>query len=71
MTGGGVKKAKLPPMPDPTPVPEDIDLAAAKKGEAERRKIRSRFGRASTILDEDNLGTTAQAKSPILGTVGN
>ncbi len=68
MTGGGAKKTKLPPLPDPTPTPEDIDIQAAEKGEAERRRLRSRFGRASTILTE--LGTTTQAKSPILGTVG-
>lgn len=68
MSGGGPSKAKLPPAPAPIPTPEDIDVQAAQKGEATRKRLRSQFGRASTIL-ESNLGTTAQAKSPILGTV--
>ena len=70
MTGGGPSKAKIPPVPDPIPTPEDIDLQAAQKGEAERKRLRSRFGRAGTILTEDTLGATQQAKSSILGTVG-
>ncbi len=67
--GGGSSKTKLPPISDPIPTPEEIDIQALEKGEAERRKIRSRRGRGSTILTE-TLGTTATAKSPILGTVG-
>lgn len=69
--GGGVKKTKLPPISDPIPTPEDVDIQATARGEAERRKIRSRRGRAGTILTtaEDTLGA-ARAKSPILGTVG-
>lgn len=68
MSGGGKPKAaKLPPVPDPIPMPEDINIQAMEKGEAERRRIRSRRGRAATILTEtDNLG----GKSPILGIVG-
>lgn len=68
--GGGKAAAALPPLPDPIPTPEEIDIQALEKGEAERRKIRSRRGRASTILTEATLGTTAIAKSPILGVVG-
>ena len=70
--GGGAKKVKLPPVADPIPTPEEIDIQALQKGEAERRKIRSRRGRAGTILTtaESPLGTTAAAKSPILGVVG-
>ena len=70
--GGGGPKPKLPPVaaPAPIPTPEDIDLQAARKGEAERKRARSRFGRAGTILTESTLGSTTQAKSPILGTVG-
>ena len=70
MSGGG-EKVKLPPVADPVPTPEDIDLEATKAGEAERRRIRARRGRASTILTESTLGTTATAKSPILGVVGS
>lgn len=68
--GGGAKKVALPPVADPVPTPEDIDIQALKKGEAERRRIRARRGRAGTILTESALGTTATAKSPILGVVG-
>ncbi len=70
MTGGGSKKMKLPPVADPIPTPEEIDIQALQKGEAERRKIKSRRGRESTILTEANLGTTTPTKSPILGVVG-
>ncbi len=69
--GGGGKKVDLPPVADPIPTPEDVNLQALQKGEAERRKIRARRGRAGTILTETtSLGTTAIAKSPILGVVG-
>ena len=68
--GGGGSKPKLPPVPPPIPTPEDIDIQALEKGEAERRRIRGRRGRAGTILTESALGTTAIAKSPILGVVG-
>ena len=68
--GGGGKKVDLPPLADPIPTPEEIDLQALEKGEAERRRIRARKGRAGTILTESTLGTTAIAKSPILGVVG-
>ncbi len=67
---GGGGSAKLPPPPDPVPTPEDIDLQATQAGEAERKRLRSRFGRQGTILTESTLGTTTQAKSPILGTTG-
>ncbi len=66
--GGSPSKTKLPPVSDPTPTPEDVGIQAAEAGEAARKRLRSKFGRASTILTE--LGTTTQAKSPILGTVG-
>lgn len=68
--GGDPKKAALPPISDPIPTPEQIDLQALEKGEAERRRIRARRGRAGTILTESSLGSTTQAKSPILGVVG-
>ena len=68
--GGGGKEVKLPPVSDPIPTPEEIDIEAAKKGEAERRRRRGR-GRAGTILTESTLGATTQAKSPILGVVGD
>lgn len=66
--GGKPKKTELPPAADPIPTPEEINIQALEKGEAERRRIRARRGRAGTILTEaDSLGT----KSPILGTVGS
>ncbi len=57
MTGGGAGKTKLPPVADPVPTPEDIDTQALQKGEAERRRLKSRRGRRSTILTEAALDT--------------
>ena len=73
--GGGRPRAiKAPPVPEPgpspAPTPEEINIQALEKGEAERKKIKARRGRASTILTEATLGTAAAAKSPILGVVG-
>ncbi len=72
MSGGGPKKTTLPPVSSPVPTPEEINIQALEKGEAERRRIRARRGRAGTILTttEGTLGTTVAAKSPILGVVG-
>jgi len=70
--GGDAGKTKLSPTtePDPIPTAEEIDIQAMEKGEAERRRLKSRKGRGGTILTESTLGTTAIAKSPILGVVG-
>ena len=68
--GGGTSKPKLPPTPDPQPTPEEIDIQAIEKGEAERRRLRAQKGRGGTILTESNLGTTTAGKSPILGVAG-
>lgn len=68
--GGGGKKVDLSPVKDPIPTPEEIDIQASKKGEAVRRTLRARKGRAGTILTETPLGSTSPAKSPILGIVG-
>ena len=57
MTGAGTKKPKLPPIADPIPTPEDIDTQAIQKGEAERRRLKGRRGRRSTILTEAALDT--------------
>ena len=59
---GGVK---LPPVADPAPTPESIDLKATQAGEAERRRLKARRGRASTILTEP----TAENKASVLGDV--
>ena len=66
--GGGAKKVKLPPVADPIPTPEEIDIQAQQKGEAERRRLRARKGRESTILTEAPLGIVGRTqKSTILG----
>ena len=65
---GGGKKVKLPPVADPIPTPEDIDIQAQQKGEAERRRLRAKKGIASTILTEAPLGIVGRTqKSTILG----
>ncbi len=64
MTGSG-SKPKLPPVADPIPTPEDIDVQALQKGEAERRRLKARRGRRSTILTEGSLGVNE--KKSLLG----
>ena len=66
MSGGG-GRAKVPPMPDPIPTPESIDIEAQRKGEDLRRKLRAKAGRRGTILTEGTLGEPVLAKSTILG----
>ena len=63
MTGAG-SKPKLPPVADPIPTPEDISTQALQKGEAIRRRLKSRRGRRGTILTEPTLDTQ---KKTILG----
>jgi hypothetical protein len=64
-TGGG-GSSKLPPPPAPSPTPEDIDLQAIQKGDAERRRIKGQKGRRSTILTE-GVNQNNQQKASILG----
>ena len=65
---GGGAKPKLPPVQAPVPTPEDIDIQAQQKGEAVRRRLRARKGRAGTILSEAALDVSGQTqKSTILG----
>ena len=63
--GPGSGKTKLPPVSDPIPTPEEIDTQALAKGEAERRRLKSRKGRRSTILTEGSLGVNE--KKSLLG----
>lgn len=65
--GGGGGAPKLPPVAAPVPTPEDIDIQALQKGEAVRRRLSARRGRAGTILTESNLGTVDTAQKTILG----
>ncbi len=68
MTGGGAKKPKLPPIPDPVPTPQEIDVEAQRKGEDLRRKLRARTGRRGTILTElGTLGEPMLQKQTLLG----
>ncbi len=64
MTGSG-SKPKLPPVADPVPTPESIDVQALQAGEAERRRLKARRGRRSTILTEGSLGVNE--KKSLLG----
>ncbi len=65
MTGSGAKKTKLPPIADPIPTPEDISIQSVQKGEAQRRKLKSRRGRRGTILTEGALDVNN--KKSVLG----
>ena len=67
MTGGGAKKTKLPPVADPIPAPQDIDIQAQQRAEDVRRKLRSRKGRGGTILTESVLGVGDTEKKSLLG----
>lgn len=53
---GPGSKSKLPPIADPVPTSEDINIQALQKGEAERRRLKAKRGRRSTILTEATLG---------------
>ncbi len=66
MTGGG-SKAKLPPIADPIPAPQDIDIKSQQRAEDVRRKLRSKKGRRGTILTESVLGVGDTEKKSLLG----
>ncbi|KKK95072.1 hypothetical protein LCGC14_2676470 [marine sediment metagenome] len=63
--GPGSGKTKLPPVAPPVPIPQDIDVQALQAGEAERRRLKARRGRRSTILTEGSLGVNE--KKSLLG----
>ncbi len=50
--GGGSKKVKLPPIPDPVPVAPTTQESEiiSRRAEAERRRRAGKKGRAGTIL---------------------
>lgn len=50
MTFGKPKKVAPPELPEPTPTITEITPEAMKAGEAERRRLRGRRGRAATIF---------------------
>lgn len=53
----------ITPSPAPTPVSSRIQ----QRGDAVRRKLKSRAGRRSTILTESGLGIASTGKSVLLG----
>lgn len=65
--GKKIKQAPVPPLPDPIPTPEEIDIEATRKAEDLRRKLRARAGRRGTILTEGTLGEPVLGKSTLLG----
>ena len=67
MTGGGKIKPHLPPIADPIPIPQDIDIQAQQRAEDVRRKLRSKKGRRGTILTESVLGVGDTEKKSLLG----
>ena len=69
-TGGGRKKIKTDPLPDPVPTQQAVDEQALEAGEAERRRLARRKGRRSTIFPEGELGTSSTQRASVLGDVG-
>lgn len=64
MSFGKPKTVKPPELPPPVPTPTEIAPMAMKVGEAERRRLRGRKGRAGTIFAGQRplpTATTAQA----------
>ncbi len=72
MTGGGPKKANLPPLPDPTPEPAagSVGQGAVSAGEREQRLIKKKRGRSSLILTESTLGSPSGQRASLLGDTG-
>ncbi len=68
---GGGSKPKLPPIPDPVPTPQDIDIQATERAEDLRRKLKAKKGRRGTILTQEQdvgvLGAGDEQKKSILG----
>ncbi|NVM24206.1 MAG: hypothetical protein HWN68_20810 [Desulfobacterales bacterium] len=50
MSFGKPKKVAPPELPEPTPTITEITPEAMKAGEAERRRLRGRRGRAATRM---------------------
>jgi len=74
--GGGGKPKPPPPLPPPIKMPppiatiEEIGASAMKAGEAERKRIRGRRGRASTILTRPGLRPATVQQAALKTTLG-
>lgn len=56
MTGAGSKGPMPGPLPPPVATQSEISESAMRAGEEERKRIRRRRGKASTILTSPGLG---------------
>lgn len=64
MSFGKPKTVKPPELPAPVPAPTEIAPMAMRAGEAERRRLRGRRGRAGTVFAGQRplpAATTTQA----------
>lgn len=74
--GGKPKAVKPPALPPPIPLPppivttQEIGAQAMKAGEEERKRIRGRRGRASTILTKPGLRPATVQQAALKTTLG-
>ena len=64
---GGGSKAKIPPVPDPTPTPETVGGPTGISAQVRRKP---RKGRQSLILTEGGLGSATVERQSLLGNTG-
>lgn len=70
MSFGKPKTVKPPELPPPVPTPTEIAPQAMKAGEAERRRLRGRRGRAGTIFTRGGLAPATTAQAGLKTTLG-
>lgn len=67
---GGASPPKPPAKPPALPTRVEIGAEAMKVGESERRRLRGRKGRASTILTQGRLAPAQTAQAGLKQTLG-
>jgi len=67
---GEPKKVAPPALPPPAVKPTEISAEAAKAGEAEKRRLRRRRGRASTIMTPGFMRSATIERAGLKTTLG-